>query len=122
MTPTPARVLLGAAAAGLLAAWLAPTTARASCGDYLLDEHRGDLSATADSPHPGAPAPCHGALCSDKPSVPAAPSPAPIPSVEQWCLTVTAAAQPPWGPRWFAGGEAPPRSIFSHDPIERPPR
>jgi hypothetical protein len=88
-------VRAGALLALALLGWSAPAGARAGCGDYVVLDAHGALTAPAihDSPAVAPeprpvpaphPAPCHGPLCSRNSMPPwnaVPPSPAPI---EQW--------------------------------------
>ena len=89
----------------LLAVWVfAPSTASASCGDYVTSlaqrlahgEHGGRRMPGPASPTdsrltPGYPArdrlPCSGPTCSQRPTVPDAPLPTVTSHTEPWCDT-----------------------------------
>src|SRR5438552_1607885 len=85
------RLPVSAVLALLSGVLLAPATARASCGDYVMLGAQGHGSSTfpsrAHGPSP-LPAPCSGPTCSRQ-SIPIAPPPAPAPAPveeERWAF------------------------------------
>ena len=73
---------LGVAFVLAVAFAFSPGRAEAGCGDYVTILN--DQSASHSMPDPMAghlpKKPCHGPSCSEKPSLPAAPTPAPVSS------------------------------------------
>src|SRR5262245_22754451 len=93
----------------ILASSIAPSAARASCGDYVsighpaapMSAHAQPMSAPLahperSTPEPQQPKPCSGPTCSSKPvSVPLVPTPPPVRHLEEWGTTETVASPSP---------------------------
>jgi hypothetical protein len=101
--------LLAATAAVLAGVLLAPSAARASCGDYVILGDRPTAHAHPPGPAPTTPQPCHGPHCSGdrQPLPPATPAPAPPSTSEQWCCPTS----PPLIPDPDSTLLAPPLSV-----------
>src|SRR5262245_17498509 len=80
--------------------WLAPTSARASCGDYVVIPGEQPAHSTpsthdlvppppVDSPTPSPdrlPEPCHGPRCSAPAPTPLTVAPVPVLHLEEWAV------------------------------------
>jgi hypothetical protein len=94
------RLLLGAALAVLAGVLLAPTPARAGCGDHvILMSGTDSLASKAPMPAPiqpnEKPAPCSGPTCSHSPIAPAPAPTAPVaPSVPEWACVLALSTLP----------------------------
>jgi hypothetical protein len=121
------RVLATTAAAVLAGAQLAPSAARASCGDYVVlgDRPAAHAHAPAAAPSaPAAPRPCRGPLCSGdrQPLPPATPAPAPAPTGEQWGFPTSPPLVPDPDCTHLAPPLAVPRPLDRGTDVYHPPR
>jgi hypothetical protein len=132
-----ARIYAGAYLTLLVGGLVAPSPARATCGDYacsqsqrdalrhdagLLDVMHGALSST--DPMPSSPVrPCHGPLCSRKPSQSPIPTPmASQVSSERWFCTLAQTPTPERGSAIGLLDEIHVHSVRRSCPIDHPPR
>jgi hypothetical protein len=132
-----ARIYAGAFLTLLVGGLVAPATARATCGDHtssrsqrdasrydagLLDVMHGALSSTDPMPSPPV-RPCHGPLCSRKPSQSPIPTPMASPvSGERWCCTSAQTPTPDRGSALGSSDEIHVHSLRRSCPIDHPPR
>jgi len=104
---------------------LAPSAARATCGDYLASTD-GSMSADRDmsghTPGHNPSAPCHGPNCRSDNKLPVAPAPTVKIVVPQWavCLLHSTQLRRPIGPQPEDADLC--RSQYLSDPPLRPPR
>ncbi|HKI35097.1 MAG TPA: hypothetical protein VKA46_24790, partial [Gemmataceae bacterium] len=110
--------------AGLL---LAPSAARASCGDYVTTRLSAPHhAAPGEQPPPAVPKPhkpCHGAHCSQAPASP----PAPVPTtstqtLQEWGCVLDELALTPLGSTPLLARQQAPRLVRLPSGIFHPPR
>jgi hypothetical protein len=115
--------------------WLAPTTARASCGDHVVivpPVGHAALPAPADQSRPAVPqadpmpAPAPGPkpcrLCSGCPGHPALPGTTAPSTGDHWLALTLFSFVPDTNPRGAAPDERLPYPELPPTPLERPPR
>lgn len=104
--------------------FLLPSTARASCGDYLMPGKGHDaFSPIKGEPHSPSKAPCHGPHCSKgSDQLPVAPTTVLTPIRDQWLVGLSSLVLGESGSRALAIPEN--TGHFVHIPfrLERPPR
>lgn len=110
-----------AAALTLSAAWLlAPASARAECGDYVMVEDQEEHMPRPGSPTPG---PCSGHDCRQTPNVPLRPPTPPATSnLNDWACLLGRIDPPPATARRFALHDDPGHPIHRPTSIFHPPR
>jgi hypothetical protein len=130
------RLTAGVALTLLAGVPLAPSTARASCGDYVLmagshaPPRAEPMQHPIDTPRPAHPAPadkklpCSGPLCSQRPFVPlpAPAAPVSLTGHPEWACALALPPLPRPGSLSYLPGDDPVRSVHRGASIFHPPR